>query len=367
MGKELGRIPLLCHEELGLILTKLSDPGDRKTFSQVCKEWFQVEALHRSSLRLLRHQFLRQVLPRFPNLLTFETSEPVTDTDVEFLAQTCPQLETIDLTTSGHKPFSLLGFGLVVVANRCPKLSKVLLKRRRSITDPVIVSLIKLAPNLAHLDLGGCYNISDRALKAIGCCGSLSYLDLESCGFTDRGLGFLANGSCSKTLKTLILAWCKGITDVGVSSLQKMQCLEHLNLSNSSRHKITDIGGVAISAIKTLKKLNLAALAKLSNRTVAALAQNCPNLEVLDISECRLLTGVGIRAFSGHVCLETIVLHRLHQVSASDLEHLVLGCPSLKSILLHGEESLSKILPLMRESTRRLVRMGSAFPTYSSK
>ncbi|KAL6215524.1 hypothetical protein ACLB2K_014953 [Fragaria x ananassa] len=367
MGKQLGRIRLLCHEELGLILAKLTDPGDRITFSQVCKEWFQLEALHRSSLRLLRHQFLRQVLPRFPNLLTFQTSEHITDPDLEFIAQTCPQLETIDLTTLGHKPFCLLGFGLVELANRCPKLSKVLLKRRRSITDHVIVSFIKFAPNLVHLDLGGCYSISDRALKAIGCCGSLSYLDLESCGFTDRGLGFLANGSCAKTLKALVLAWCKGITDVGVSRLQKMQCLEHLSLCNSSRHKITDIGGLAISAIKTLRTLNLAALAKLSNRTVAALAENCPNLEVLDVSECRLLTGAGIRAFRGHMCLKTIVLHRLHQVHASDLEHLVLGCPALKSIFVHGEESLSEILPLMQERTRRFVRMGSAFPTYSSK
>ena len=122
-------------------------------------------------------------------------------------------------------------------------------------------------------------------------------------------MGFLADGSCSKTLKTLILAWCEKITDVGVSHLQRMQCLEHLNLANCGQN-ITDTGGVAISAISTLKKLSLVALVKVTDHAIVALAENCLNLEVIDLSDCRL-TGVGIRAFASHKSLQHIVLRFL--------------------------------------------------------
>ncbi|XP_062021403.1 uncharacterized protein LOC133737968 [Rosa rugosa] len=355
MAKKLGKVSLLCDEELALILTKLLDPADRKSFSQVCKQWLRVEGLNRSSIRLLRPDFLRQALPRFPNIVTFETPNSISDTDLEFISQTCPKIEVLNLnlvTTSWDLGLKCLG--LPALANGCPKLSKVILTGRSSITDQISVSLINLAKNLTYLDLGCCLEVSDKSLEAIGFCSWISYLSLEwCCQITDKGLGFLANGSCSKTLKTLILAWCEGITDVGVSHLQRMHCLEHLNLANCGR-RITDTGGVAISAISTLKKLSLIALVKVSDRTIVALAENCLNLEVIDLSDCRL-TGVSIRAFSSHKLLQSIVL-RFCNVSGHNLEHLVRGCPSLKSVVLDSE-TLIQMKPQLGKRTRKVVTM----------
>ncbi|KAM5565622.1 hypothetical protein ABKV19_019573 [Rosa sericea] len=320
MANNFGRICLLGEDELALIVNKVSDPADRKSFSEVCKLWYKVESLNRSSLRLLGPDFPRQVLLRFPNLVKFETSHSIT------------------------------------LANGCQNLSKIMLNWMGSINVSVLVSLISIAHNLTHLDLGGCIKVSDEALEAIGSSSSISYLNLECCLLvTDRGLGFLGNGSISKTLKTLILNWITSITDVGVSHLQKMHCLEHLSLADCSQPEITDVGGAAISAILTLKKLSLCRLGEVSDRTIVALAQNCPNLEMVDLSGCGI-TGAGIRAFSGHACLQTIVL-RLCEVGASDLEHLVLSCRSLKSILVH-HKTLKQILPLMRKRTRRFVKSG---------
>lgn len=96
----------------------------------------------------------------------------------------------------------------------------------------------------------------DKVLEAIGSLSLLSYLNLECCDrITDSGLGFLANGSCSKTLKTLVLAGCGGITDLGVCHLQNMSCLEELDLDGVKRD--SDDGLIAASEIPTLKKLNL--------------------------------------------------------------------------------------------------------------
>ncbi|KAM5565625.1 F-box/LRR-repeat protein 3-like [Rosa sericea] len=290
---------------LALIVNKISNPDDRRSFSEVCKQWLRVEGLNRSSLRLLRTEYLHQVLPRFPNLLTFETSKPITQTNLKFIAQTCRDLEAINLSTKDHPPFKKSPDywvdGMSVLAKGCPKLSRVML-RRRSVN--VHLTFLNSAHNLTHLDLGHCL-VLDEDLEAIGSCSSISYLNLKWGLITDEGLGFLANGSCSKTLKTLILAQCDEITDVGVSLLHKMSCLEYLNLAWLP--KVTDIGGVAVSEIGTLKKLNLSSLYKISDCTIAALAENCRNLEVLNISRCSLVTGAGIRAFSTHPYLESLV------------------------------------------------------------
>ena len=71
------------------------------------------------------------------------------------------------------------------------------------------------------------------------------------------------------------------------------------------------------------------------NCTIVVVAENCLNLEVLDLSCCSA-TGAGIRGFSSHMCLESLVLLRLccDYFNVSDVEHVILGCPSLKSIVV---------------------------------
>nr|XP_011459827.1 PREDICTED: F-box/LRR-repeat protein 2-like [Fragaria vesca subsp. vesca] len=357
MAQRFGGICVLGEDELDLIVNKFSDPADRKSVSEVCKLWYKVESLNRSSLRLLAPGCPRQVFPRYPNLVKFETTRSISDCDLAFLGETCSKLEVVNLNglTGVYPPFVFSGVGLLSLAKHCPKLSKVMLNNvRLHIIHSVPISLISLAPNLRHLDLGSCPVVTDETLEAIGSSSSISYLNLAGCfKITDRGLGFLANGSVSKSLKTLFLAWIKGLTDVGVSHLHKMHCLEHLSLANRSVSEITDIGGVAISTIATLKRLSLQLLHKISDLTIRALARNCPNLEFLDLSKCGI-TGAGVRAFSGHPSLRTIIL-RFCEVDVSDLDHLVLRCPSLKSILLDNKK-LEQMLPLIGTQTRSFVK-----------
>lgn len=204
-----GRICLLSEDELGLILNRLSDPDDRKSFSLVCKQWMRVEGATRLSIRLLRPQILRHVLPRFPNLVTFEMSKPIRNSDLAFLGHACPKIEVINLNLL-KQISDLRGFGskgLYYLGNGCPNLSKLSLRRRLGVTSDGVGWLLKKAINLRYLDLGECIFVTDKVLEAIGSWSSLTYLNLEGCGkITNRGLDFLANGSCSKTLKTLVLS-----------------------------------------------------------------------------------------------------------------------------------------------------------------
>ncbi|XP_062005698.1 uncharacterized protein LOC133722853 [Rosa rugosa] len=354
----------LCNHELDLILNWVKGSDDRKSFSQVSKRLWAVERLNRSSIRLLELIRLPRLLDRFPNLVTFQTSLPLSNADLELLAQRCPKLEVIDLGIPALSFRKVAGTqGLCTLANRCPKLSKVLLRGRHMMSDG-IVSFIPLADNLKHLDLGYIVLVFDKTLEAIGSSSCpITVLNLESCcHITDCGLRFLTNGSCSKTIKELVLANCHGITDSGVSLLQKMCALEELNLAHC--HQVTDVGGVAISAIRTLKKLDFARGPRVTDwgprvtdRTILALAENCLNLEMLDLSGNKFVTRVGIRAFLGHKCLQSLDLRYIRvYVSGSDLEDLALACPSLKSILVEGGWR-KRLMGEMQESTvSRFVR-----------
>ncbi|KAM5565929.1 F-box/LRR-repeat protein 3-like [Rosa sericea] len=345
-------ISMFADDLLALILNRVTEPVDRKSFSEVCKQWFRVEAFSRSSIRVLDLGYLRHVLSRYPNLVTFETSKCVFKGHLRFLAQTCPKLEAINLSTTESDWLNIC-FGvdsLCALSNSCPKLSKVSLRGRRFLGSGI---WLKKAHNLTYLDLG--HNVvSDEYLKAIGSCSSITYLNLEMCpGLSDKGLGFLGNGSCSKTLKTLVVAQCNGISDFGVSHLRNMRCLEDLNLDGCLRN-VSDIGVRTISGIQTLKKLNLSRLHKVSDQSIVALAENCVRLEVLDLSGCKV-TGYGIRAFFGHRCLESLVLGSYFHLHWRDVEHLVLGCWSLKSIVLKKDKVNLNAMPESVSGILRLV------------
>lgn len=79
---------------------------------------------------------------------------------------------------------------------------------------------------MTHLDLRH-NRVSDEYLKAIGSCRCITYLNLEKFpGVSDKGLGLLGKGCSSKTLKTLVLAGCFGITDIGVIAISEILTLE---------------------------------------------------------------------------------------------------------------------------------------------
>ncbi|KAL6180265.1 hypothetical protein ACLB2K_046929 [Fragaria x ananassa] len=99
---------------------------------------------------------------------------------------------------------------------------------------------------------------------------------------------------------------------------------------------ISDVGGDAISAIQTLKKLNLGGQLFQGQRPIIAIAKDCINLEVLNLCRSLVITRNGIHAFFGHKCLQSLDIAGCWsaQFSGSDLENLALTCPSLKSIVV---------------------------------
>ncbi|KAJ6330171.1 hypothetical protein OIU76_008904 [Salix suchowensis] len=274
----------LGDDELALIISWVIDQNDRKSFSQVCKQWLNVESQTRLSIRVFEPELLHKFLPRFPNLLTFECSKRITNNHLEIIATTCPKLEFLNLKQQSVESQNLVGFddisdfddvGVLAIANGCCKLCKVLFRRRMRVGNVGVISLVKCAQSLGVLDMGRCSLINDSSLEAIGCMDSIRALNLDGYSLiTDKGLAFLATGSSSRTLKRLVLAECDRLTDFGVSLLQGMCCLEELNLAEYI--------------------------------TLVAISENCRNLIALDLTGCEMITGAGIRAFGYHECLRII-------------------------------------------------------------
>ncbi|XP_039165725.1 F-box/LRR-repeat protein 4 [Eucalyptus grandis] len=330
---------VLGFDELSLILQRVASP-DRKSFSEVCRQWLRVEGLSREGIRVLEPDLLRCFLPRFPNLAKFECSKVLTDAEADFVARTCLKIESLNLSRKQPRDASwdsgersdaddLGSDGLCALAGGCPRLSEVLLRRRKNVEDVGVVSLVERAKNLRTLDLGWCSLITDQSLEAIGRANCVRTLNLEGCSkISDAGLAYLASGSLARTLKKLVLAEYCG-------------------------PRVTDNGGIAIAAIKSLRKLNLAWLINLSDTTLFAVAEKCENLASIDLTGCELISGAGIRAFENHSCLDTLVLANCYSVNVHDLEQMVLGCQSLQNMVL--PKGLIMWMPeAMRENICRL-------------
>ncbi|KAL6182890.1 hypothetical protein ACLB2K_044302 [Fragaria x ananassa] len=90
---------------------------------------------------------------------------------------------------------------------------------------------------------------------------------------------------------------------------------------------------------------------------MVALAQNCRNLEILDIGRCDKVTGAGICAFCSHKCLKRLKLDEL-KINLSDVERVVFGCPSLDSVVVDSRRRSDPTWSdeLMQDRTRKVVK-----------
>ncbi|KAJ8555488.1 hypothetical protein K7X08_012984 [Anisodus acutangulus] len=340
----------LGDDLLALIMSKIHDSPYRKSISQVCKQWFRVEGLTRSSIRVFEPNLLRNFLPRFPNLKKIETSEQIKNTHLQILAEKCPRIQVLNLSFKKKNRFydekdeSLVledddfdEKGLCFIAKGCCScLNTVCLRKRSGVGDDGVGFLVKFLPKLIALDLSFCDKVSDESLRVIGSVSnSLKIFNLQGCWLvSDSGLKSLVEGPVRMTLKRLILAECDRITDSGVLSLMQLCCcLEELDLAECGPN-VTDISGEAISSSESVKRLNLSWLVNVSDATVVALAKGCKNLDALNLTGCEFVTGEGVRTLTKHRSLKELVLTRCEKLSGYDLEELVLGCQTLEYIVV---------------------------------
>ncbi|CAN0907205.1 F-box/LRR-repeat protein 4 [Linum grandiflorum] len=169
-------------------------------------------------------------------MIEFESSRLLTDAHLQLVARCCPKIEVLNLTLNqsseadhfdGCDEITTFGdvgdLGIFAIANRCSGLRIVVLRRRANVGNFGVIHLANCARSLTILDFGWCSLIDDRSVEVISGLSSLQVLNLEGCSLiTDLGLGYLASGSSSTTLKKLVVAECDRITDHGVYLLHRI-------------------------------------------------------------------------------------------------------------------------------------------------
>ncbi|XAR68752.1 hypothetical protein NMG60_11000110 [Bertholletia excelsa] len=336
---------LLSEEIVFSILDCLADnPLDRKSFSLVCKSFYDIESRHRKVLKPLRSEHLKRVLNRYPNVTRLDLSlcPRITDSSLSAVSVVCSKmLRSIDLSRS--KFFTHVGLSNLVV--NCS--------------------------NLIEIDLSNAMDLKDSAAAAIAEAKNLEKLWLIRCkSITDMGIGCIAVG-CRK-LRLINLKWCLGIGDLGVDLIAvKCKDIRSLDLSYLP---VTNKCLPSILKLQHLEDLVLEGCYGINDDNLAALKEGCKSLKMLDISSCQNVSHVGLSfltngtghlqqlvlAYGSHVTLAFADLfQKLSTLQSIKLDACQVACSGLKAIGSYcvslKEISLSKCVGVTDEGLSSLV------------
>ncbi|KAJ8953283.1 hypothetical protein NQ318_015865 [Aromia moschata] len=216
----------------------------------------------------------------------------------------CPSVERVHIT-NGAK---LSDKSLLLLARRCPELTHLQLQGCTNVTNNALMCkdiLYKCkcwsgAPRrlqLQYLDLTDCVAIQDSGLRVIvRNCPQLAYLYLRRCvQITDAGLKFVPS-FCSG-LRELSVSDCSNLTDFGLYELAKLGAtLRYLSVAKCDQVSDAGLKVIARKCYK-LRYLNARGCEAVSDDAITVLARSCTRLRALDIGKCDV-SDAGLRALA---------------------------------------------------------------------
>ena len=194
----------------------------------------------------------------------------------------------------------------------------------RQLTDSTLSRVVSVTPNLETLDVGGCSDITDNGILLIACglkrlrslcvrscrlisdvgvahlagagsiaasaavAGTLERLILHDCQrITDTALGHIGAGL--RTLRTLDISFCVGISDDGLRCVARLPVLQELRARACDG--LTDVGIAYLAAASRLVILDIAFCMHVTDRALLHLVHSSatmPHLRQLYLSACAI-------------------------------------------------------------------------------
>ncbi|KAF2287226.1 hypothetical protein GH714_039387 [Hevea brasiliensis] len=250
-----------------------------------------------------------------------------------------------DLVLTSLPNVSERGFWVLGNGHGLQKLKSFTVTSCRGVTDTGLAAMGKGCPNLRQFCLRKCVFLSDNglvsfALAAMNClgvrdlnmeltwsspCKSLRSLCIRNCpGFGDGSLALL--GKLCPQLQHLELSGLQGVTDAGFipflenceAGLVKVNFSGCVNLSDKVVSAMTQQHGW------TLELLNLEGCGKISDASLATIAENCLLLSELDVSNCAISdSGLVVMAHSNQLNLQILSVSGCSMISDKSLSALV--------------------------------------------
>lgn len=227
--------------------------------------------------------------------------------------------------------------GLEAVGKGCPNLKQFCLRKCAFLSDSGLVSFAKAAVSLEGLQLEECHRITQFGFfgALLNCGAKLKAFAMINClGIKDLNMGFQARSPCH-SLRSLSIRNCPGFGNACLSVLGKL-CPQLQQLDLSGLQGITDAGFLhllesceaglvkvnlsgcvnltdkVVSSLAelhgwTLEMLNLNGCQKLSDACLVAIAENCPLLNDLDVSKCKITdSGIATLASANQLNLQIL-------------------------------------------------------------
>ncbi|RHZ79563.1 hypothetical protein Glove_144g71 [Diversispora epigaea] len=230
-----------------------------KTWSQhaTSKLWYQPEFDNGNSTSF-------QTFQNFLKILIKVASE-----------QTKTLIQIIDINQVKESLYETLNDNwLTLIIQHCPNLRSLIIRDSSCLTTMSIRKLItnfkQTHDSLQYLNLENSKNITENLLKS----------------FIQKFPKLLA----------INLNNCSGVSDSSISQISYFcHDLNTIELSNASS-RITDVSFYAISKFgkNKLRKLNFSSMSKITDNSIKSISNHCKNLEVVNFSNCQLVTSIGL-------------------------------------------------------------------------
>jgi len=283
----------------------------------------------------------------------------ITDIGAIAVAQQCRSLKRLRMGSTFLRNVSLNAF-----ASSCPGLQTVSVPNCRDITDESIQNLAQLCPDLSRLILRGCSNLSYLSLEALAEHSSvLSELNLANCRLTCPGMIALCKHSASLTALDL----CYSLTSVSHEALMHLGQLKLSKLIMSCSRKggsaINDavIHTIACGSNECLSELRIGACGSITDSAVESIAEHCPCLDTLELSDCAISDTAVVALADGCKSLTTLDLSST-LISDMSVEILTHCFPLLQSVDLSDCDISSGSIEAMRAALEwRLEKMFGGF------
>ncbi|KAK2966386.1 hypothetical protein RJ640_013696 [Escallonia rubra] len=294
-------ISRLTEDILAAILDRVTDESDRKSFRMVCKAFHRVDSLQRTSLRVLRLEFLVSLLRKYPRIEVLDLS-------------VCPRIDdgTVAVLLNG-------GGG----GGWTRRLRRLVLSRSVGLRWTGLGMLVGSCPCLEAVDVSYCCEFGDREAAALSCARGLRDLRMDKClNVTDVGLAKIAVGceklerlsvsseslrsiSSMQKLEVLAMVGCHIVDDDGLGFLgsgcpslqelstcvlQRLKDLKNLETIRVDGARVPDSGFQLVSGCPNLRILNLTCCDALTDVAISAIADSCSNILCLKLESCNLLT-----------------------------------------------------------------------------
>lgn len=254
--------------------------------------------------------------------------------------------------------YGITDLSLESIANGCGSLKQMIIKKCCFVSDKGLISFVDSAKSLECLQLEECNRISQhgvfgvlscnsklKSLSVVKCMGikdsaesgleselesglgSVRSLTIKDCiGFGNTSLAII--GRLCPDLENIELSGLCGITDSGLLPLLENRNTGLIKVNLSNCVNLTDKFVVDLARVHggTLEVLNLEGGRRITDDSLAAIAENCVLLNDLDVSKCGITD-------SGVSCLSEGVQINLQILSVSGCSKITNKCtPFLKKL-----------------------------------